>query len=65
MTTAAAPLESLADAVLVYALGDGPLPTDHGGPIRLLTPPQVGASACSNVKGLARLVLIAQPEDAP
>lgn len=65
MTTAAAPLESLADAVLVYAHGDGPLPSDQGGPIRLLTPPQAAASACSNVKGLARLVLIAQPEDAP
>jgi G3E family GTPase len=65
MTTAAAPLESLADAVLVYAHGDGPLPDDQGGPIRLLTPPHAAASACSNVKGLARLVLIAQLEDAP
>src|SRR2546423_2558756 len=33
-----APLAALQSAVLVYRLGARPLPSDHGGPVRLLIP---------------------------
>jgi G3E family GTPase len=52
--SAPAPLEALAGGVLVYALGDGPLPAAQGGPFRVLVP---GAVGCANVKAVARLVV--------
>jgi len=61
--SATLPLAEVADAVLVYRLGDGPLPPEKGGPVRFLTPHPDGACdkadghACANVKGLGRLHL--------
>jgi DMSO/TMAO reductase YedYZ molybdopterin-dependent catalytic subunit len=57
-----APLEALRTAVLVYRLGDRPLPADHGGPVRFLIPnleecATGGVDRCTNVKGLGRIVL--------
>ncbi|MGH7898844.1 MAG: molybdopterin-dependent oxidoreductase [Candidatus Binatia bacterium] len=57
-----APLEALRTAVLVYRLGDQPLPADQGGPVRFLIPnleecATGGVDRCTNVKGLGRIVL--------
>ena len=66
MTTAAVDLAALADALLAFALGDGPLPAKQGGPIRMLVPGDAApAGPCGNVKGLARLVLLAPSEESP
>jgi len=55
-----APLAALESAVLVYRLGDRPLPVDKGGPVRFLIPnlEECNAGAvdrCTNVKALARV----------
>ncbi len=50
-----------ADALLVHALGEGPLPEGQGGPFRLLVPPPAPgkeASRCANVKGVVRIRLL-------
>ena len=59
-----APLEALRTAVLVYRLGDQPLPADQGGPVRFLIPnleecATGGVDRCTNVKALGRIVLSA------
>lgn len=58
--TSSAPLEALAEAVLVYRLGDGPLPADRGGPVRFLVPHLEecgfpGVDRCTNVKALGSI----------
>lgn len=53
------PRAQLERALLVYALGGGPLPPEQGGPFRLLVPE--GGDACQNVKGVARIALQAAP----
>jgi DMSO/TMAO reductase YedYZ molybdopterin-dependent catalytic subunit len=55
-----APLAALATAILIYRLGDRPLPSDKGGPIRFLIPnleecDVPGVDRCTNVKALARI----------
>ncbi len=55
-----APLAALESAVLVYRLADGPLPADHGGPVRFLIPgvedcSVPGVDRCTNVKALGRV----------
>lgn len=57
-----APLAALRSAVLIYRLGDAPLPEDKGGPVRLLIPnleecDVSGVDRCTNVKGLGRITL--------
>jgi DMSO/TMAO reductase YedYZ molybdopterin-dependent catalytic subunit len=46
------PLELAADCVLVYAVGDAPLPVGLGGPFRFFAR---GLDRCSNVKGVAAI----------
>jgi DMSO/TMAO reductase YedYZ molybdopterin-dependent catalytic subunit len=55
-----APLAALDSAVLVYRLGDAPLPAADGGPVRFLIPNLEecgigGVDRCTNVKGLGRV----------
>jgi hypothetical protein len=57
---ASVPLDAVADALLVYRLGNGPLPREKGGPLRLLIPDaaRCGTSEiddCANVKYVAVL----------
>ncbi len=57
-----APLDALGSAILVYRLGDAPLPPDRGGPIRFLIPNLEscnlpGVDRCTNVKALGRIVV--------
>jgi len=64
--SASVPLAAVADAVIAYRLGDGPLPADRGGPMRFLIPDVGscavgGVDACANVKFLAHLHLSAGP----
>jgi len=46
------PLELVDDCVLVYAVGDAPLPVELGGAFRFLAR---GAARCSNVKHVAAI----------
>ncbi len=46
------PLALVADCVLVYAVGNAPLPVELGGPFRFLAR---GADRCSNVKHVAAI----------
>ncbi len=46
------PLELVDDCLLVYAVGNAPLPVELGGPFRFLTR---GADRCSNVKHVAAI----------
>ena len=55
------PRETLAQALLVYALDGQPLPSGQGGPFRLLIPD--GADACANIKQVARIEQAQQPTD--
>jgi len=55
-----APLAALGSAIVVYRLGDAPLPGDQGGPVRFLIPNLEdcnvpGVDRCTNVKALARI----------
>jgi hypothetical protein len=57
-----APLAALRTAVVVYRLGQGPLPAEQGGPLRFLIPNLeecgvAGVDRCTNVKAL-RLVRV-------
>lgn len=57
-----APLSALAEAVLVYRLGDAPLPEAQGGPVRFLIPNleeclSEGVDRCTNVKGLGAILV--------
>ena len=62
------PLDAIArDALVVYALGDAPLPRERGGPVRLLIVDaaacgQAGIDACANVKDLGVIRLTARRE---
>lgn len=49
------PLAEAGGALVVYALGDAPLPASKGGPFRLLVPGH--ADECVNVKQLASIEL--------
>jgi len=53
------PIDEAKGALVVYALGDAPLPESKGGPFRLLVPGH--ADECVHVKQLARIEL----SDAP
>jgi len=53
------PLAEAENALVVYALGDGPLPESKGGPFRLLVPGH--ADECVHVKQLARIELSDRP----
>jgi DMSO/TMAO reductase YedYZ molybdopterin-dependent catalytic subunit len=57
-----APLAALRTAVLIYRLGQSPLPVEQGGPVRFLIPNLeecgvAGVDRCTNVKAL-RIVRI-------
>jgi DMSO/TMAO reductase YedYZ molybdopterin-dependent catalytic subunit len=53
------PLAEAGGALVVYALGDAPLPAAKGGPFRLLLPGH--ADECVNVKQLASIELSDRP----
>jgi len=60
--SASVPLAAVRDAVIVYRLGDEPLPQSQGGPLRLLIPKVEecalgGVDACANVKFLGEIQL--------
>jgi G3E family GTPase len=57
LTTAPVRVAEAEAALVVHSLGGEPLPPSQGGPFRVLVPK--GQSACANVKGLARIVLMA------
>ncbi|MCK6520333.1 molybdopterin-dependent oxidoreductase [Myxococcota bacterium] len=57
LTTAPVRVEEAEAALLVHSLSGEPLPSAQGGPFRVLVPK--GQSGCANVKGLARIVLVA------
>jgi len=53
------PIDEAKGALVVYALGDGPLPESKGGPFRLLVPGH--ADECVHVKQLAAIELSDRP----
>ena len=61
--SASVPLAAVIDqAVLIYGLGDGPLPAAQGGPVRFLIPDVAACQtaevdSCANVKFLRRIEL--------
>ena len=57
LTTAPVSVADAEGALLVHSLAQEPLPDSQGGPFRVLTPK--GQSSCANVKGLARVVILA------
>jgi len=64
--SASVPLDAVADAVLVYRLGTGPLPSAKGGPVRFLIPDAASCrtaevDTCANVKFVASLSLGREP----
>lgn len=59
LTTEPVAVDAAGDAVLVHALGDGPLPPDQGGPYRILVPAGAGRTACANVKDVVRIRILA------
>jgi DMSO/TMAO reductase YedYZ molybdopterin-dependent catalytic subunit len=55
-----APLAALREAVVIYRLGEEPLPPEEGGPVRFLIPNleeclSEGVDRCTNVKRLGRI----------
>ena len=57
-----APLAALGQAIVLYRLGDGPLPAEEGGPLRFLVPnaaecAAMGVDRCTSVKYLGRITL--------
>jgi DMSO/TMAO reductase YedYZ molybdopterin-dependent catalytic subunit len=52
------PIDAVGDCLLVYAVGEQPLPVDLGGPLRLLTR---GLGRCANVKDVATLSFTVEP----
>jgi DMSO/TMAO reductase YedYZ molybdopterin-dependent catalytic subunit len=54
------PLQEAGTALLAIELGDGPLPSEHGGPIRLVLP---GGDCWTSIKWLDHLELRAQPSE--
>jgi DMSO/TMAO reductase YedYZ molybdopterin-dependent catalytic subunit len=68
--TASVPLHEIQDALLVYRLGNEPLPRSLGGPVRFLIPDAAachsgGADVCANVKFLGSIeVTVGQRPDA-
>jgi DMSO/TMAO reductase YedYZ molybdopterin-dependent catalytic subunit len=48
------PVESIGQCLLVYAIGELPLWTDLGGPVRLFAP---GLGRCANVKAVSSIAL--------
>lgn len=59
MTTAPTPVAEAGDAVLLHSLDGDDLPGTQGGPFRVLVPPGEGRSACTNVKKLVRVLIVA------
>ncbi|MGH8945722.1 MAG: molybdopterin-dependent oxidoreductase [Acidimicrobiia bacterium] len=58
---ASIPLSELAEnGWLAYSLGEGPLPRERGGPLRVVVP--LGRTLCWNVKSVAELRFTARPE---
>lgn len=58
---ASIPLRELAEkGWLAHSLGEGPLPREKGGPLRVVLPQ--GRTLCWNVKSVAELRFTAQPE---
>lgn len=54
------PLEEVRDALVVLDLDDGPLPFEHGGPMRILVP---GGACFTSIKWLDRIELTAAPAE--
>jgi DMSO/TMAO reductase YedYZ molybdopterin-dependent catalytic subunit len=52
------PLQQACAALLAIELGDGPLPSEHGGPVRLVLP---GGDCWTSIKWLDHLELRAHP----
>lgn len=61
LTTAPVRVDEAEGALVVHSLRREPLPAAQGGPFRVLVPK--GQSACANVKGLARIVILAAEPD--
>lgn len=65
--SASVPLEAVRDqAILIYRLGDEPLPKDKGGPLRFFIPDVAACQTdevdqCANVKYVQRIVLSSEP----
>jgi G3E family GTPase len=53
------PVAVLREGVLLHSLADAPLPSDQGGPFRLLIPQEASPDpiSCANVKGVAKIVI--------
>lgn len=64
--SACVPLDAVADhAIILYKQGNGPIPSEQGGPLRFLIPDVAACKtaevdACANVKRLSRIVLSAE-----
>ena len=65
--SASVPLEAVRNqAILIYKLGDAPLPRDKGGPVRFFIPDVAACQTdevdqCANVKYVESIVLSAEP----
>ena len=53
-------LDDVRDALVVLDLDDGPLPFEHGGPMRILVP---GGACFTSIKWLDRIELTAEPAE--
>src|SRR4030095_4331180 len=63
---ASVPLATVAEAIVIYGLGDEPLPKSAGGPLRFFIPDVArwaneGVDHCANVKRLELITLTAGP----
>ena len=65
--SASVPLDAVRDqAIILYRIGDGPLPHEQGGPLRFLIPDAAACKtaevdSCANVKHLLAIVLSIGP----